>query len=375
MSIIKKYPLLIIFLLIIGGYSACGILSSRIGYFKANKIHTIEAYEAFIKKHDRNYFAAGLIDKAQRELDSQNYQQDFQELDLHPSVWAYGIFLTKYPNSKNDSIVISKYNAFLEDLRSWRNPEASNINSIKISTSVNWSQSGTDCSEELIRLFTNIGIEVVPVDSKEYDILLNIEAKGTPRGQSYRRIGGSEVKYFHAGGKVDAEVFMEIRGKEVLRKRHFGVIPEKGFIGPYDKLDIPYSAALYDDEFYDDIFAAINNFFGLRAIVLLLRVPDVGQKALAALEKIDPDWRIKDATQRLIPRLIVGLNSQDEFYRKIDIWALGEIKHFSAIGPLLKISNQNYEVFSALKKISGLDFGDEKNKWEEWWKNYNLEKK
>ncbi len=85
--------------------------------------------------------------------------------------------------------------------------------------------------------------------------------------------------------------------------------------------------------------------------------------------------------KRAIKPLIEALNDTDGAVRMNAAYSLGDINDISAIDPLIRtITNCNYvnniriceASKSSLKKITGQDFGENKEKWQEWW-NRNKE--
>ncbi|MFN3699646.1 MAG: HEAT repeat domain-containing protein, partial [Dictyoglomus sp.] len=85
---------------------------------------------------------------------------------------------------------------------------------------------------------------------------------------------------------------------------------------------------------------------------------------------------IKD--KRAVEPLISALKDEDWYVREAAAYALGEIGDSRAVEPLISALKDKDEIFQfvakeALKKITGMDFGIDYEKWNKWWQE-NKEK-
>jgi len=99
-------------------------------------------------------------------------------------------------------------------------------------------------------------------------------------------------------------------------------------------------------------------------LITLLESKDLDSKKNAILEI----GRRKNSMA--VHSLIVALkNDRDAKVHRPIIWALGEIRHYSSIEPLIDCLNDNRfkrNAAEALKRITGKDFGKDAEKWKEW---------
>jgi HEAT repeat protein len=110
----------------------------------------------------------------------------------------------------------------------------------------------------------------------------------------------------------------------------------------------------------------IKNSDSMEGLIAALRDEDVGvaEQAAEALGKIkDP---------RAVKPLIILLKDKHSFVRGIVVKALGEMSDPCAIEPLITVlKDQNsvnrYWAREALEKITGENFGDDPEKWQQWW--------
>jgi hypothetical protein len=70
--------------------------------------------------------------------------------------------------------------------------------------------------------------------------------------------------------------------------------------------------------------------------------------------------------------LIGALNDKDANARACAAQALGRIKDPCAVKPLIAVlkdkdKSVREEAFSAVRKITGVDFGQDQEQWQKWW--------
>ena len=106
------------------------------------------------------------------------------------------------------------------------------------------------------------------------------------------------------------------------------------------------------------------------------------EAARKALTKIDPNWPRSEAAREAIPELIATLENDDWTLWEFSATVLGEIGDSRAIEPLIsKLENSNQwpvrddtrrelrqAMSRALAEITGEGFGEDAEKWLQWWK-------
>jgi HEAT repeat protein len=92
-----------------------------------------------------------------------------------------------------------------------------------------------------------------------------------------------------------------------------------------------------------------------------------------ALDEIDPHWRMSEAAKSTIPDFIIALKDKNPGIRMGAARALGDIGDTQAVEPLIEaLKDKDWHVGDranyALKKISGLQSGQDAKGWKKWWK-------
>lgn len=182
------------------------------------------------------------------------------------------------------------------------------------------------------RLLEYAGLKVVKSsDTKDYDLKLNIKAKGKAIKSKGTIINGTK-------SSLSGSISFEIQGIPVCQKSFKGESPP--FMG--DEFQILF-----------DLAFAIQGSFIPTMIEMMRDIYDINC-ILSALK--DEDWKVRIVTAG----------------------ELGKMMNYQAVGPLISaLKDEDRAVIvtasDALKNITGQDFGTDQEKWQKWWEE-NKEK-
>ncbi len=152
----------------------------------------------------------------------------------------------------------------------------------------------------------------------------------------------------------------------------------------------PLTAALKDKNWFvqEDAIRALQKITGQNLMKcqrgkpaiepLINAIRDKGENLRIRSEATKALGKIKDTCA--VEPLIAFLENQDMFFtlREDIVEALGEIKDSRAIRPLISALNGLFtkdEAAEALRKITGMNFGKDKAKWQWWWKQNRQHKR
>lgn len=97
------------------------------------------------------------------------------------------------------------------------------------------------------------------------------------------------------------------------------------------------------------------------------------RRAEAILNIIDPNWYVGDDAKRAVPDFIAALKDENEAVRLGAVVVLGKIQDDRVIKPLIDSLDDEFlyarvNARKALEKITGKGFGNDLEKWLNWWK-------
>ena len=208
------------------------------------------------------------------------------------------------------------------------------------------------------RIFVRLGVQVVP-EGVPCEATLTIELTGKALSAYY--IGGGNC---YTGAKVSGQVTFAVPDREPLIMPIEGQVPT-----PKVTSDCPEEReAPFGRAWAKPVLDALADLWGYQVYVQALGDEhyDVEVAARMALEEIG---------QEAIPVLIQLLGDKDAEVRR----AVAEV--LRGIGPEAKeavpalihnLEDKEYRVrlitWSALHQITGQDFGEDADRWEQWWK-------
>jgi HEAT repeat protein len=102
----------------------------------------------------------------------------------------------------------------------------------------------------------------------------------------------------------------------------------------------------------------IKDVQAVEPLVAALRDRYTARHAVAALDKIDPEWRKGQATGRAVPGFVAALGDADPEVRHSAVWALGQVRDVRAVEPLIAaLRDTDQDVRAAAVRALG-EIGD-----------------
>lgn len=185
---------------------------------------------------------------------------------------------------------------------------------------------------------------------------------------------GFEVAPYKADEVVDYIIFR--RSRDYLRVLY-------DLNAPPDKQSF-FTVEVTDERIFETLAAALNDKHvhnRLFSVLMLGAIKDARAVTPLFIPLKDEQPIIRKAAaealggkkdSRAVPPLIETLKDKEMHVRKTTAWALGEIKDSRATKSLIgALEDEDWfvqkEVVQALIEITGKDFGDDQQRWQEWW--------
>jgi HEAT repeat protein len=192
-------------------------------------------------------------------------------------------------------------------------------------------------------------------------------------GQTLENIGEPAMEQLIAALRGDNSLIADFVGPILMRIDMYWVRSEPG------RRSIPeFIAALKDERpgVRKNASKALINMGHEVIDSLLITLTDEDwdfQKRVSwILKKIDPEWPSTESAVRAVPYFIDALKSDKESVRFGAVIALGKIKDYRSVEPLIYALNDEFlyagtKAEKVLKDLTGEDFGKDQTKWLTWW--------
>jgi hypothetical protein len=342
-------------------------------------------------------------------------KSEWEKAKQENSISSYEEFLKQYPRSKFAEEALSKIEGFKERHPSFRDAKRARIffeltynNKVK-------KLPPQDIIYDISWFLKNAEVEVISGEG-EYDFAIRVNATGKALSINYfdemsrfALNAGSGVPYY-TGVDLNGIILFESKdGYEMSEKFTTRIDPpeqfqvDKGSNQYRTPDDAPYGLALRRGSL-KTIARLTYTSFGLRPLIFALHIPSFQDVCKDVLDEIKPNWRESSDAKNVVPELISELKNEKDDVQWDAIWVLGEIKDTRAVEPLIynitkeqdhphdhvavaealgKIKdpraieplisilndpNDKWAAAEALKKITGLNFGEEEQyEWQRWW--------
>ena len=311
---------------------------------KAQSENTIEAYEYFLERYPESDFAP--------EASSKREELYFKNVESENTISSYEGFLKSFPkghlnekarlrveelyfkNAESEN-TISSYEVFLErfsqggiaekaksrveEFYNARNPIFRNTKTARIVIKESYHGAKAEMvalhfERDAQNFLTFAGIRVVKADSEDYDVVLEINAKGTPYGKWYGPIGTGQAEYCYTAAALEGTISFKVSSGLTYKKSFKGnidfpkmIIFSRSTIGEgYHKY--PYEAPFSDaymkpGSFMHKLAEIVGEIYGPIILINILKYDDPAREAEQAFRKTKNSrdfGRLMDATEKRV---------------------------------------------------------------------------
>ena len=282
----------------------------------------------------------------------------FEELKNRNTSENYIYYLQRYPSGQYSSKVLDKLRKYLVSNKGVR---------IEIESKINLTPYPID--KDFIKLcyYTN---------AKNVYFFITIDGdvlKGSYRRIKNKRTDGlfylipSRKIEIPTGARLFGQILVKnIENNEVIKEKRFDLIKSPSTYALSPSYEKPLSD-VYNQKLLPIFIELLYDIYSSDSLMVFAIGDEnkfIRSAALNALKRSN--------IQIPIEPLINNLKNTDIFIRKIAAEALGNIKDYRAVEPLISVLDDESEniriaAASALEQIVGENFGQEKEKWDEWW--------
>ena len=377
-------------------------------YKKAESQNTIVAYEEFLKKFPNAEYS----NAARREIE----RLYFKEAKFKNTIKAYEDYIERYPSGEfsefrrkaeenimiihyNEALVKDTFDAYIKFLELYpygkyaqeilsriRKLAFPNIKSAKIIVNQSYGTAkGVNLPFEGLTkdILKYVGIKAAEPDCKNFDMTIKINAEGYASGRRFSEPSSDKDKviYLYTSASLNGEIILELpnitvpvyqtsfSGRSTAGGMPSSSVPIAVFRSPLPKKpsDAPFGLTLdVQGSFKHKLLEMIFNIYGLDP--LIAAVDDLNFSGYSML--------IIKASEnpRRVDIMIEFLKNHRNYVREGAAYHLGYIRDPRAIEPLIVCLNDEdnivrREAAKSLTWITGKNFGEDYNKWIDWWKN------
>jgi hypothetical protein len=229
-----------------------------------------------------------------------------------------------------------------------------------------------DITEGLLK-YTKLPI--TETDIGKNTLVIQIIAKGEAKASSYRDRDTGSIDERYTQATMERYILLKMDNIPDYKEKFEGLtvtilnIGSDSYItpsdAPFNKL-LEYPSIKEDSSFPQKFFLLIGRIFGAQPLIGVLYDDDADFRVNAAIAL----GTLKKTVA--VDALIAVLNDRDFFVREYAAESLGHIGDKHAVKPLIEVLDDRWEgvrenAAKALTLITGEDFGEDQDKWQQWW--------